>query len=134
MTTAPTRQLPAQLRAAQRQFDQWRASHTGRRRIPESLWAVAVKAARRFGINRTAGVLRVDYYRLKRRLVAADGERDARVPSTTPTFVQLPAVPATAPHQCVVQLEDRNGSKMRIELPVTDTLDVVALARSFWGA
>ena len=133
MTTAPTRQLPAQLRAAQRQFDQWRAARTGRRRIPESLWTVAVKAAHRFGINRTAEVLRVDYYRLKRRVVAADGDRERNAPNAAPTFVQLPSVPTAAPHRCVVQLEDRNGSKMRIELPVTDTLDVVALARSFWG-
>lgn len=134
MTIEPSRKLPAQLRAAERRFDQWRASHTGRRRIPESLWAVAVKAARRFGIHRTAKVLRVDYYRLKRRVTAKDADRPDSASSDGPTFVPLPSIPVAAPRLCVVQLEDRDGSKMRIELPATGTPDLVALARSFWEA
>jgi hypothetical protein len=33
------------------------------------LWAAAVEAAREYGVSRTASVLRVDYYALKKRRV-----------------------------------------------------------------
>jgi hypothetical protein len=34
-------EIPAGLKQAQDQFAEWRNSHTGRRPIPESLWALA---------------------------------------------------------------------------------------------
>jgi hypothetical protein len=118
MRTPKTCQLPTGLKAAQRQFERWRKSHQGRRRIPESLWAVAVKAARQFGINRTADTLRVDYYRLKKRVVipGASNHDDLADQHAPPTFLEL--TPTTAPirGQCIVEREDRAGSKMRIQL------------------
>ncbi len=126
--------VPAQLKAAQRQFERWRGSHGGRRRIPESLWAVAVKAAGQFGINRTAEALRVDYYRLKKRVAprAAGAGSHPSGRGAMEAFLEL--TPAMAPNRgrCLVELEDRAGSKMRIELETLETPDLVALTGSFW--
>jgi hypothetical protein len=126
--------VPAQLKAAQRQFERWRGSHRGRRRIPESLWAVAVKAAGQFGINRTAEALRVDYYRLKKRVApqAAGAGSQPSGRGAMEAFLEL--TPAMAPNRgrCLVELEDRAGSKMRIELDTLETPDLVALTGSFW--
>ena len=126
--------VPAQLRAAERQFVRWRGSHRGRRRIPESLWAVAVKAARQFGINRTAKTLGVDYCRLKKR-VAAQAVGVGTQPSgrgTMEAFLELTPAMASGRGRCLVELEDRAGSKMRIELEGLETPDLVALTNSFW--
>ena len=39
-------EIPAPLKEAQERFEQWRSSQTGRRPIPESLWALASELAR----------------------------------------------------------------------------------------
>jgi hypothetical protein len=126
--------VPAQLKAAQRQFERWRGSHRGRRRIPESLWAVAVKAAGQFGINRTVEALRVDYYRLKKRVAFQAGGPGSQSfgREAMEAFVELTPAMAPSRGRCLVQLEDRAGSKMRIELETLETSDLVALADSFW--
>jgi hypothetical protein len=40
-------EIPAGLKQAQERFAEWRSSHTGRRPIPESLWAPASELAGR---------------------------------------------------------------------------------------
>jgi len=136
MGTRKTRELPAALAAAQRAFQQWRESRQGRRRIPESLWAVAVEAAGQFGINRTAKALRIDHGRLKKHVLAQtdSGYSEPCGEAGTPTFMELPSALRLSCGPCVVELEDRAGGKMRIEVVKLDTPDLVALARSFWEA
>ena len=136
MHTRTKREVPAQLKTAQRRFERWRGSHAGRRRIPESLWAVAVKTARQCGISRTARALCVDYYRLKKR-VASQGNGARSITSARqamPAFLELtPTMPSNR-GRCVVELEDSAGTKMRIQLESLETADLVALSRSFWEA
>ena len=130
MTPQQLETQPAELEAARAAFEQWRAAPDRRRRIPERLWAVAVEAARRYGVNRTARALKVDYYRLKQRTAGSNGSDTHRAPPAT--FVQLaPGALAAPSDRCVVELEDRSGCRMRIELRSADPADLLALARSF---
>ena len=62
------RGVPADLAGVRRRLEGWRRTREKRGRIPESLWAAAVKVAGGHGINRTATVLRLDYYSLKERV------------------------------------------------------------------
>jgi len=66
MGTRETRDLPARLEGLRRRFERWRQTRKVRSRIPEPLWASAVKVAGTYGIHRTAKALRVDYYALKK--------------------------------------------------------------------
>jgi hypothetical protein len=68
MDTRHSGDLPARLESVRRRFEQWRATRQRRTRIPDTLWASAVRVAGTFGISRTARVLRVNPNRLKRRL------------------------------------------------------------------
>lgn len=63
-------ETPAGLKEAQQRFAQWRSSHSGRRPIPEPLWALAAELASQHGVFRTAQVLRLDYTKLKQRMLA----------------------------------------------------------------
>ena len=72
MDTRKTRDLPARLERLRRRFERWRGTHKARSRIPDPLWAAAVKMADTYGLYRTAKVLRLDYYALKKR-VEQDG-------------------------------------------------------------
>jgi hypothetical protein len=60
--------LPAGLEGVQRRFERWRRTRRGHARIPDELWAAAVKAAGRHGLHRTVRALRLDYYSLKERV------------------------------------------------------------------
>ena len=54
-------------------------------RIPQPLWALAVRLAKAHGVSRTAAVLGLDYYRLKKRAEAAASQPQ----SSGPAFVEL---------------------------------------------
>jgi len=54
MRRQETRELPASLERMRRRFQQWRQSRKSRSRIPDSLWAAAVKVAGIYGLHRTA--------------------------------------------------------------------------------
>jgi hypothetical protein len=125
-------EVPTRLQAVQRRFDEWRRTHRTRSRLPESLWASAVKIADTYGIHRTAKALRLDYYSLKRRVepkaAAGAGEGDAAA-----TFLELPSLGRVGAGECTLELEDSEGAKMRIHLKGYEGPDLTALARGFWG-
>jgi hypothetical protein len=155
--------LPAGLEGVRRRFERWRQSRRGHARIPDALWAAAVKAAGMHGLHRTVRALRLDYYSLKERVEqqagtardpAARGAVGGRRPSARkrfdgrginstrplPAFLEL--APSAAPGftaapagpcRCTVEWEDAAGAKMRVELKCTAMPDLAALSRSFWN-
>jgi hypothetical protein len=92
-------------------------------------------------------VLGLDYYSLKKRVEAAGlaGESAeggaGRVAGRAPAagFIELatPAsagLPSTSVPECILELEDPRGAKMRIHLKGTSAPDLAALSRSFWSS
>ena len=126
--------LPAGLERTRRRFEQWRAMRSrGRRRIPESLWSLATRAARQFGVHRTCRALHLDYVVLKRRVEAnatPDPVRHEADRDTPSGFVELVPAGSNSATECVVEIEDASGGRMRIELKGIAAADVVALTRS----
>jgi len=159
MDTNKARDLPARLEGVRRRFEQWRATRKAHARIPDSLWASAAVMADRYGISRTAQALGVNYEALKkhlgpkpaanhhtlkrrieRRPAAANSEL-AR--SEAAQFVELPRFVSAADHfvvpdlrsvpgDCLLELEDGGGAKMRVRLRGVGMPDLAALGRSFW--
>jgi hypothetical protein len=81
MNASERRDLPAGLEGVQRQFERWRRTRRGHARIPDKLWAAAVKAAGVHGLHRTVRALRLDYYSLKERVEQQAGTPRAPVAS-----------------------------------------------------
>lgn len=139
MGTRKTRALPARLAGVQRRFEYWRRTRKIPSRIPEPLWASAVKMAGTHGISHTAKTLRVTYNALKQRVAedaAATGgpeksATDQRFASV-PAFLELAPPTRAGSCQCTLELEDTTGSKMRVHLQGVETPDLAALSRSFW--
>jgi hypothetical protein len=90
------------------------------------LWAAAVTAAREHGVWSTSRQLRVDYYTLKQRLAAAKKQASKPV-----RFVEVMPKVVSAGPACVVQLEDREGCRLRVEL--RDVGGAEAIARALWS-
>ena len=118
--------VPASLARGRDRFEAWRGARKVMTRIPDQLWNLAVKLAVAHGLNRTASVLKLDYYSLKKRV-----ERNAAETSATRVFVEF-SPPSMTTAEYVVEFEDGADASMRIHLRGCDAPDLVALGRSLW--
>lgn len=120
MTEKPKDPPPPEIRAAARQFARWRANRgAGRPRIPESLWAAAVRAARACSVHRTARALGLSHQALAVR--CKPGATDAARPAT---FVELQAASA---RECLVEIEPPSGGRVRIRVAGMTPPELAAL-------
>jgi hypothetical protein len=132
MSTGTMRGLPARLEGVLRRFEKWRRTCKTRARIPGPLWDSAVKMAVAYGLHRTAKTLSVNYYSLKKRVekeVSAASE--SKVDAAT-TFVELTPSVVGGGCECLLELDDADGAKMRVHLKGIAAPDLAALSRSFW--
>jgi hypothetical protein len=121
--------LPSDLAQARARLEAWRQRRRVGARIPQPLWALAVRLVNRYGVSRTSTALGLDYYSLKRR---TEETADARPPKG-PAFIELPS-PVMATKQFQVELDNGAGATMRVHLTGYDTADLEAIARSLWNA
>lgn len=134
MRTSKNQGLPPRLEGARRRFERWRRSRKIRSRIPETLWAAAVKLAEAYGIHKTAKALALDYYGLKKRFEQKSHSSSRMMTvANGATFVELAAIARTGIPECILELEDVEGAKMRIRLKGIGAPELTALSRSLWG-
>jgi hypothetical protein len=126
MTTARD-PLPPRLATLCERFEDWRSTRTGADRIPETLWKAAVACAARFGPCLTARVLRLDYNSLKRRIAGQGASREV----ASASFVEILPPGGIPASECVLEVESRQGAKLRIHLRRATVPDIALLARSF---
>jgi len=108
-------------------FNDWRRIHKARTRIPERLWDSAGHVAGQYGLHRTARALHLDYYALKKRMDSV-GLKKERVPS----FIELSPRALESTSECIIELETRNGAKMRIQIKGMGVPDLNSLSSTFW--
>lgn len=120
--------LPVSLARGVRRFEKWRETRL-QRRIPDQLWELASTLGREYGVNRTARALRLDYYDLKQR-VEAVGQLESGAPPSS-TFVEVWPSDAAAVRECVVEVEDSRGMRMRVT--GAHSRDLAALCELLFG-
>jgi hypothetical protein len=121
-------------------FRRWREGRQRGDRIPPQLWEAAADVAREHGVPRVAHRLRLNAAGLHKRLESAVGDAPGEL--TEPEFVELLTVPAAAAteastssvHECVVELHNARGARMRVELNAGGLAGLTHLCRAFWGA
>lgn len=135
----PAAWLPKDIADAKLRVDHWRKTREKAGRMPEDLWDVAVRVARKRGINAVAKALNLDYYSLKRHVKASGGarsrkparaRRSAPKKKPAPAFVAVDVTPPETMPECVLELVGPRGVKMTVRL--RGAVDVVALAEAFW--
>ena len=136
MDNATPSDFPTACSRMQRKLAHWRQRHRPRTPIPKELWREAAELASAHGINRIARALRLDYYSLQKRAAAAArlGVRPSVAGAGTraPEFVELlpGGLPASRP-ECLIEVEEPGGAKLRIHLQGGALPDVAALTRGF---
>jgi hypothetical protein len=116
-------------------FSGWREGRKPGERIPAALWAAAVGMAKEHGVYRISRQLHLDYRGLRQRLERAGGVVRGGKPEAR--FVELCAAPvpnAAGLRECVVELENGRGAKMRVELNAAGLAGLAHLCSAFWGA
>jgi hypothetical protein len=98
--------LPLDLVRGRARFQAWRTWRRTGERIPQSLWAVAVRLATAHGVGRTAAALGLDYYTLKKRTESHGTPRQ----SGGPAFVVF-ASPAMVAKQWRFELDNDAGAQ-----------------------
>ena len=144
MRSRETRAMPARLEAGRRRFERWRRTREGRSRIPDPLWNSAVRLSATYGIHRTAKTLRLNPDSLKKQVASANGNgsrgqgksrQKAAGQEAATAFLELVPPEGACPPECIVELEDLRGTKMRIHVKGHQSPDVVtAVSRVFLSA
>ena len=120
-----------QVERARRKFRAWRRSRKGPSRIPDDLWELAVGAAREVGVNQASRALGLEYYALKKRMVGSAARPVLEASGGFVEFDSNGAPPFFT--EWAVEMENGNGSRMRVAARSPAGPDVVGLCRAFWG-
>jgi hypothetical protein len=112
------------------QFKTWRRTRKRFEPIPEKLWAAAVDLTAQHSISQISKELVVDYSALKRRMPIK--KKDAAASDNPPGFIEVNLEPSAALSECIVEMQDRLGSKMRMHIRGQTDLDLLELAKVFW--
>jgi hypothetical protein len=128
-----TSTVAADIEQVRRRLQEWRRSRRHGARIPEALWIAAVKLAKKYRPARVAHELGLDYDGLKRRVKIAQ-QHGTSEQATQPGFIELFPFAPTSHCECAMEIEDRRGAKMKLELKGASAGDVAAVSRALWSA
>lgn len=119
------------LTEVQSQFASWRKRKQHRDRIPEELWAAAVVLSQDYSICKISKALSLSYTDLKERVKQFNKTSHSSRTSHSLDFIPIDLTP-TFPAECTVEMEHRNGNKMRMHFKGKADLDLQSFAESFW--
>ena len=123
--------IPDDLEQLRRRFEEFRNTQPRRSRFPETLWAAAAELAKRYGVNRTAHILRLEYGGLRKRVGNEGHPKGKRKTAEPPNFLEFLAPGAKAVTNCTVEVEAAQGGKLRLELKAVATTELADLIRVF---
>jgi hypothetical protein len=119
------------------QFEDFRSKHASRARLPEELWRAAAAVAEKRGLNVVARSLRLDVNSLKKwmglRVSPPLAKRKAvKRAAKAPAFVEFFAPRAGGgASNCVLEVESRQGAKLRLEWKGASSSELTQLIRAF---
>ena len=123
--------LPSPLESVQYQFQTWRETkRRPREPIPEDLWAAAAKLKDQYPISQISRSLRLNHTDLKNRILGNPKKMPDQVPS--PVFVELNCLQPFSSSECIIEMEERCGSKMKMTFKGQASVDLLELGKAFW--
>jgi len=124
-----TNVVPVGLRRGRERFERWRATRQNRR-IPATLWKLAVGLAKEFGVYRTSRSLRLSYEDLKKRVASTAVESKPSGGAPASRFVPMVASGIVG-SEGAAEYKGVDGSWMRVEWKGTSP-DLAQLSESFF--
>ena len=121
--------LPLGLKRGRDRFERWRATRQNRR-IPSTLWKMAVGLAQEFGVYRTSRSLRLSYEDLKKRVASTAADKKGRGGTATASRF-VPMVSGIVGSEGAAEYQGVDGSWLCVEWKGTSP-DLAQLSESFF--
>jgi hypothetical protein len=118
------------LREVKQLFATWRASREHKTRIPDELWEAASSLSAQYTIHQISRNLRLNHTALKDQVAARTQENN--ITAQQPCFLELPAPQSPPLSECLIEMENRHGEKMRMHFAGEVSLDLLAVSQNFW--
>ena len=113
------------------QFKIWRRTRKSPRPIPEQLWQAAVSLTATHSISQISKELVLDYNALKRRVTTRKKNMAAKM--SPADFIELNLEPPATVSECMVEMQNTLGAKMRMHFRGKPDFDLLELAKTFWS-
>ena len=112
------------------EFESWRQTREKRCPIPEKLWQAAESLYPRYSLYNISKALRLNYTDLKKRIKQ---KQTASIPSAInpAEFIEVNINSPIRPQECLVEMEDAFGAKMRMHFKGGARLDLLEFGRIF---
>jgi len=137
MTTAPTAVLETKdttLAEVQSRFAAWRESkQNSRSAIPEELWSAAVMLCIENSVHKISRGLRLNHTELKKRVVSCGSPLTCSAMPAAQDFIAITLPRMDDGAAVLIEMEHRNGNRMRMHFKGQVDLDLQAFAKSFWS-
>ncbi len=112
-------------------IEEWRKAPNSPRRMPEELWEAAANLSKNYSIYRISKALRVNYRSLQQRVQPERKELPVRK-EQPPAFIELGIEQPSSLSECVIEMEDGSGAKMRMHFRGKTDFDLLELGKAFW--
>lgn len=126
--------VPREVLALGRRVKRWRETREKRSPMPEALWREAARVAGDHGVNPVCRHVGLSYAALQKRVFAGK-EEPTRAPVVEAGFVEVDAADLLggSPGQTVLELSERDGTRLTLRLAAGSKVDVVGLVEGFRG-
>ena len=113
------------------QFKIWRRTRKSPRPIPDKLWQAAVGLTATHSISKISKELVLDYSTLKKRVSIK--KKSTANKTSAPSFIELNLEPPATVSECMVEMQNTLGAKMRMHFRGKPDFDLLELAKVFWS-
>lgn len=122
----------SELETVKQQFENWRKNRkSSKGRIPDELWEKATTLTKTHSVNVVAKTLRLSHADLTKRVAHVKKRPAATKPAQS--FIGLEYKTPLMPPECIIELEDPSGAKMKMCFRGETGLDFLALGKAFWA-
>jgi len=120
------------LSEVQEKFELWRKTRRNRKPIPHELWDTAANLSETYSINQISKALRLNYTALKKRVNKMETNQPCIQKVQASSFVELNFEQSSLVSECIVEMQDCSGAKMRMCFKGKTDFDFLELGKSFW--
>ncbi len=113
------------------QFKIWRRTRKSPRPLPEKLWQAAVSLTATHSISKISKELVLDYSALKKRVPIK--KKSTADKTSPPCFIELNLESPATVSECMVEMQNTLGAKMRMHFRGKPDFDLLELAKVFWS-
>ncbi len=114
------------------QFELWRKTRKSPRPMPRELWDAATKLSETYSINQISKALRLNHTSVKNRVHKMKTKETSIQKVQDSSFVELNFEQSPSVSECIVEMENSSGAKMRMCFKGNTNLDLLELGKEFW--